>query len=136
MATTNLGLQTINQSDNISPDPINANMELIDKLGVDYVTQQGKSGQWRYRRWKSGTFECWASPHYQTPGGGATRSFNLQYPVTFAEPPVVNVNVRNDGNNQCYVTYVENTTTYAEWYASGLTTTNDVDCFLHVIGRV
>ena len=45
MTTTNLGLQTINQSDNIGPDPINANMELIDKLGVDYVAQTGLIGK-------------------------------------------------------------------------------------------
>lgn len=32
MATTNLGLRTINQSDNITPDPINANMELIGRI--------------------------------------------------------------------------------------------------------
>ena len=37
MPTTNLGLATINQSDNISPTPINQNMEKIDALGVDYI---------------------------------------------------------------------------------------------------
>lgn len=27
---------------------------------TDFVTEQGTSGIWRYRKWKSGTAECWA----------------------------------------------------------------------------
>lgn len=39
MPTTNLGLTIIEESDMVSPDPINANMQVLDeKLGVDYVS--------------------------------------------------------------------------------------------------
>ena len=58
MATANLGLETIDASDYVSPTPINNNMAKIDKLGVDYVIAQGKSGEWWYRKWKSGRAEC------------------------------------------------------------------------------
>lgn len=58
MATANLGLAIINASDYVSPTPINNNMDKIDKLGVDYIVAQGKSGEWWYRKWKSGRAEC------------------------------------------------------------------------------
>lgn len=28
--------------------------------GVDYIVEQGTSGDWTYRKWKSGVAECWA----------------------------------------------------------------------------
>lgn len=56
--TTHLQLQKINSSDYVSPEPINANMDKLDKLGVDYIIEQGKSGDWWYRKWKSGRAEC------------------------------------------------------------------------------
>lgn len=58
MATTNLGLQIINASDYVSPTPINSNMEKIDALGIDYIVETGTSGEWWYRKWKSGRAEC------------------------------------------------------------------------------
>ena len=58
MATTNLGLEIINSSDYVSPTPINSNMEKIDALGIDYVVEEGTSGEWWYRKWNSGRAEC------------------------------------------------------------------------------
>ena len=29
------------------------------KFGVDYITEEGTSGAWKYRKWKSGRKECW-----------------------------------------------------------------------------
>lgn len=58
MATKNLGLEIINASDYVSPTPINNNMEKVDKLGIDYVVEQGTSGEWWYRKWNSGRAEC------------------------------------------------------------------------------
>lgn len=56
--TTHLQLQKINNSDFVSPEPINNNMDTLDKLGIDYIVEQGKSGEWWYRKWKSGRAEC------------------------------------------------------------------------------
>lgn len=54
----NLELEYINSSDYVSPDPINRNFEKLDGLGVDYITEQGTSGEWWYRKWNSGRMEC------------------------------------------------------------------------------
>lgn len=58
MTTTNLGLPTLDGGDYISVDPFNTAFEALDKLGVDYVTESGTSGEWWWRKWKSGRAEC------------------------------------------------------------------------------
>lgn len=54
----NMNLITINASDYVSPDTINDNFEKLDVLGLDYVVESGTSGEWWYRKWKSGRAEC------------------------------------------------------------------------------
>lgn len=152
MATTNLGLKTINQSDNVSPTPINDNMELLDKLGLDYVTAEGVSGIWSYRRWKSGIYECWGRKTVQTPGrtGGGNigkagdadvsmsgyASFSENYPVTFSAVPVTNVNVRQAGNFKCTVGYVEHERSSITAYVLFMEENADVELAIHAIGKV
>lgn len=58
MATTHLSLESIDPSDYVSPDTINNNFAKVDSLGVDYVVESGYSGEWWYRKWKSGRAEC------------------------------------------------------------------------------
>lgn len=101
--TEKLRLTKIDVTDNISPEPINENMEKIDlaygDLTIDYVVAQGVQGNWIYRRWASGLAECW----YNTTGNtGAwrwwsTKSDWLQYgsnviyanyPLTFTAIPM------------------------------------------------
>ena len=53
----NMGLETINSSDYVSPTPINNNFQKLDALGLDYVVESGRSGEWWYRKWKSGRAE-------------------------------------------------------------------------------
>ena len=36
---------------------------ILDALKVDYITAEGTSGNWKYRKWKSGKIEAWG---YQT----------------------------------------------------------------------
>lgn len=57
-STENLGLDTINSSDYVSPDVINKNFNKLDAVGKDYIVEQGTSGEWWYRKWKSGRAEC------------------------------------------------------------------------------
>ena len=33
--------------------------ELLADLGADYIVEQGTSDGWAYRKWSSGTAECW-----------------------------------------------------------------------------
>lgn len=40
--------------------PDNAKKAWNQALNADYITEQGTSGIWRYRKWASGTAECWA----------------------------------------------------------------------------
>ena len=54
----NMGLETIDSSDYVSPTPINNNFQKLDALGLDYVVESGRSGEWWYRKWKSGRAEC------------------------------------------------------------------------------
>lgn len=57
-STTNLNIEKINPSDYVDPEVFNTVFDIIDKLGVDYVTEQGTSGDWWYRKWNSGILEC------------------------------------------------------------------------------
>lgn len=75
----------------------------------DYVVEYGTNGNWRYRKWNSGTAECWGSfVHtnsvtcdkawgvvYETPHiGGAVPN----YPISFVEVPHSSVDVQGMGS--------------------------------------
>lgn len=139
MATTNLGLATIMQSDPVSPDPINGNFEKVDALGRCYVTASGSSGIWRYRCWSDGTYECWGTYEESTASpdeGGDSKQFSINYPVTFAAAPQLLVSARQDGNLDSHVGYVERNQSSANWYVLGLKPSADIICYLYAIGRV
>lgn len=63
--------------------------------GADYVTEQGTSGNWQYRKWNSGVAECWCS--LRILNKAANLSFGTwyctstssagYYPVIFADVP-------------------------------------------------
>ena len=57
-STTNLEIEKLNSADYVSVEPINNAFDKLDALGVDYVTESGTSGEWWYRKWKSGRAEC------------------------------------------------------------------------------
>lgn len=102
-ATTNLGLAQVDSSDFVSPEPFNTNFELLDKLGLDYIVESGTSGEWWYRKWKSGRAECgidnkafnavdlhvWGG---STSGLYATTQYSFgAYPFAFATKPYVGI---------------------------------------------
>lgn len=70
---------------------------------VDYITAQGTSNGWTYRKWNSGIAECWKEINYNvtlTKGTYATCNVNQTYPFPFAAIPVCNVTLRqNTGHN-------------------------------------
>ena len=35
--------------------------KIAQRLGVDYIVEQGESGIWTYRKWASGIAECWGN---------------------------------------------------------------------------
>ena len=56
--TANLNLLKFEGSDTVNYNDFNGNFDIIDKMGVDYVTQKGTKGEWWYRVWRSGRAEC------------------------------------------------------------------------------
>lgn len=108
MATTNLGLDIINSSDYVSPTPINNNMEKLDKLGIDYVVEQGTSGEWWYRKWNSGRAECgidakqFGEMQLTTSGFGGYSSSDISfgaYPFSFSARPYTSIVFEGDAGD-------------------------------------
>lgn len=120
--TPNLGINEINGSDYIDYSVFNTVFNTLDALGLDYIVEQGKSGEWWYRKWKSGRAECgiddknlgdqeviawnwlWTS-HFITIGN---------WPITFSENPGFHVGLNRTGDNRGDVW------TTSEWTDSGL----------------
>ena len=106
--TKNLGLNLTTGSDLV--DPVSAfsnNFKKIDKLGADYVIEQGKSGEWWYRKWNSGRCECGIdSKTFESkvgePWGNAGYWFGTwtfpAYPFAFSQPPFVTIMYRYEEN--------------------------------------
>lgn len=122
MITNNLGLESVDLSDYVSPTPFNANFEKLDALGLDYVTASGKSGEWWYRKWKSGRMECgvddknFGDISITQPWGGMYVSGSMDfgaYPFAFAFRPFTAIVFQSTtgGKHYGYVSYVSSTST-------------------------
>ena len=103
--TTNMGIELINGSDYISPDPINDGFTKLDKLGVDYITERGTSGNWWYRKWNSGRAECGIEDYnfgalaFDEKWGSLYLTHMLTfgaYPISFAKNPSTVINFLYD----------------------------------------
>ncbi|WP_288924167.1 hypothetical protein [uncultured Bifidobacterium sp.] len=122
MATANLGLESVDPSDYVSPTPFNTNFEKLDALGLDYVTASGKSGEWWYRKWKSGRMECgiddknFGNVAHTTGWSGMYISAQLNfgaYPFAFASRPFATITFQSNsgGEHNSYVSYASSTST-------------------------
>lgn len=109
IVTNNMRLEHIDPSDYVSPDVINSNFDKVDKLGVDYVVESGKSGEWWYRKWKSGRLEqgvdskAFDKSDLHVMGGAAsgqiyaTKKYSFgAYPFAFAYRPHVHISFIHD----------------------------------------
>lgn len=122
--TENMNLSIIDPSDFVDPTPINDNFKILDQLGVDYITEQGQSGSWFYRKYKSGTAECWARINFAaTTASGAVQS-GFQFPFAFSSAPVVAITCGVSGRNDAYLRYVETNTTRVDCYINKNTDQN------------
>ena len=105
-STTNLGIEKINPADFVDPEAFNRAWDKIDVLGLDYVVESGKSGEWWYRKWKSGRAECgidyksfgtislnsvWTGSWY----AGPRLTFGA-YPFTFKSRPYTSIKFMYD----------------------------------------
>lgn len=106
--TENLKLELISPSDFVSPEPINNAIKALDSLGLDYIVEQGKSGEWWYRKWKSGHAECgindknFGRVDHKTQWGAMYGTNSQQtfgaYPFAFSEKPFVTITFNGDGS--------------------------------------
>ena len=83
---------------------------------ADFVIQQGVSGVWTYRKWKSGIAECWCQHSFtatvSTAWGVLFESGAISlpaFPFTFAEIPQVHISAGNCN----YAMFVERGSTNA-----------------------
>ena len=118
---------------------------LAYKVGLikDYVTAQGTSGIWTYRKWASGVAECWGqytetkSPYTSTMGAFGYVTNNIAFPKSlFVAAPRPFVTVAVGTGFGVYGSDLDNTTkectkVYAIGTASG---SNKVVCKIHAIG--
>lgn len=153
MATANLGLETINSSDYVSPTPINNNMEKLDALGVDYIVEEGTSGEWWYRKWNSGRAECGIDSKQfgeQTMldiavNGEIFRTPDLSfgsYPFSFASRPNTIIMFEGDLNWDNRASFIcirhsTSTTLSPNFYVADFDKTNKMKpmCGIYVCGR-
>ena len=70
--------------------------EIVGKLGVDWIVEQGTSGDWTYRKWSSGNAELWLHNYKitttptQSPQGNLYQELyavNKNFPFSFIEAP-------------------------------------------------
>lgn len=108
--SNNMGLATIDPSDYVSPDVINSNFRRLDTLGLDYIIESGTSGEWWYRKWKSGRAECGIDSKQFTAQkmediGPNKIMYRTQYnsfgayPISFAARPYVSITFEGDLKN-------------------------------------
>lgn len=97
--------------------------DILSKLGVDYIVEQGLTGKWMWRKWASGVAEMWAKfdapsltmtsqtwgPLYTASWMGlAANKAARQYPFPFIENPVVSATPTVQGANVWLATNNEN----------------------------
>lgn len=107
MGTKNLNLPQLDGSDYISIDPFNDAFSKLDKLGIDYVVESGKVGEWWYRKWSSGRAECGIDakefPRQEMSSYGGSKELFMTpatsigaYPIQFKSKPTCIVNFIED----------------------------------------
>lgn len=63
-------------------------------MPTHYVTAQGTSGSWYYRKWSDLTYECWRTISFTVNINTAWSNWyygtcsDIAYPVTFTEKPI------------------------------------------------
>lgn len=92
--------------------------ELSQRLGVDWIVEQGTSGIWTYRKWNSGIAECWTSAWQIDTAGSVSSLMGGYYGKVIADLPFTFVTVGNISGNGC-------TGTGLGWVYCGVDSTNN-----------
>jgi hypothetical protein len=121
MPTSNLDLELVDLSDYVSPTPFNENFKKIDKLAADYIMESGKSGEYWYRKYKSGRMECgvdakkFGTTDMVRMADSSNRSGYYRFPAfpfAFKSQPLVFIAFLKDDNGagECSIDYNNSTT--------------------------
>lgn len=114
--TKNLGLKLTTGSDLVDPETaFSANFRKLDELGADYVIEQGKSGEWWYRKWNSGRCECGMDS--KTFSNKTSADWNGKgylcgpwsfpaYPFAFSKPPFVTIMYRYESSGHGGIVHI------------------------------
>lgn len=117
--TTNLKINLISSSDYVSPTPINDAIKALDALGVDYVTASGTSGNWAYRKWKSGQKECWGTFSYSATTASGYIACSQAFPSgLFSASPAVSLAAGVDGLITTGIGYTRSSSSKVEFYVN------------------
>ena len=103
--TSNLNLVKLDASDYVSVNSFNENYDTLDKLGIDYITAEGDSGDWHYRKWKSGWAELWGRHQGITSKGAASYNWSGKFPFSLASSPYLTASAGVEGRVDAYVQY-------------------------------
>ena len=99
---------------------------ILEAVSVDYIVEQGTSGQWTYRKWNSGIAECWikydvsvgvttSSAQY---GGYRSDSISVpSFPFTFTAVPSLTISI-SGGSQGSWVNNATATATGCSFYLS------------------
>ncbi len=110
MPTSHLDLDLIDPDDMVSVDPLNNNFTKIDAANADSIIERGASGDWWYRKYRNGRYECgiefkWLDKKkiemYKDPIGWSQEYSLPAYPITFVGRPYCNI-VYLDENGGSY----------------------------------
>ena len=128
---------------------VGGNMRVNGSPLADFVIQQGTSGVWTYRKWKSGIAECWCQYSFTA---AITTAWGVLYessavtlpsfPFTFSQIPQVHISADNSsnalfierGNSSAWATVSSPGKMYAVRPKSTESTTYKVG--IYVIGKV
>lgn len=72
-------------SDDMTPAQIEDFVQSLNAVAtssVDYIVEQGQSGDWMYRKWNSGIAECWWKKSIQVAANTIDVSNYISYPFT------------------------------------------------------
>ena len=89
--TTNLEMNTWKETDLVDFDEINSNFQKLDTALNDSVIEQGNSGMWYYRKWRSGFVELYYNDTFSFATTDLTKSGSIYYAtgITYAYPSFV-----------------------------------------------
>ena len=135
-------------SEDMSDDDVSDFVDALNTTGVravDYVVEEGIYGIWYYRKWNSGTAECWGkfydsaaalSGSNPLTSGGKYWQANINYPFTFTAAPSVSAN-GTVGSGYSIVAREYRSTTKCQLlvYSNLSSATAIVDFGFYVIGR-